>query len=84
MNQVGSPQNDGDQHEQQRPFFDVRPRAHVFHGLVQEGLAAFERSLPAQRIGTPEDVADAVSFLASDGASYLHGSTLVVDGGVTA
>ena len=47
-------------------------------------LAAFERSLPAQRIGTPEDVADAVSFLASDGASYLHGSTLVVDGGVTA
>jgi NAD(P)-dependent dehydrogenase (short-subunit alcohol dehydrogenase family) len=47
-------------------------------------LAAFERSLPAGRIGTPGDVADAVSFLASDGASYLHGSTLVVDGGVTA
>ncbi|MDP9260226.1 MAG: SDR family oxidoreductase, partial [Actinomycetota bacterium] len=47
-------------------------------------LAAFERSLPAQRIGTPEDVAEAVSFLASDGASYMHGSTLVVDGGVTA
>jgi NAD(P)-dependent dehydrogenase (short-subunit alcohol dehydrogenase family) len=47
-------------------------------------LAAFERSLPAGRIGAPEDVADAVSFLASDGASYLHGSTLVVDGGVTA
>jgi NAD(P)-dependent dehydrogenase (short-subunit alcohol dehydrogenase family) len=47
-------------------------------------LAAFERSLPAQRIGTPEDVADTVSFLASDGASYMHGSTLVVDGGVTA
>ena len=47
-------------------------------------LAAFERSVPAQRIGTPEDVADAVAFLASDGASYMHGSTLVVDGGVTA
>jgi 3-oxoacyl-[acyl-carrier protein] reductase len=47
-------------------------------------LAAFERSLPAQRIGTPDDVADAVSFLASAGASYMHGSTLVVDGGVTA
>jgi NAD(P)-dependent dehydrogenase (short-subunit alcohol dehydrogenase family) len=47
-------------------------------------LAAFERSVPAQRIGTPEDVAGAVSFLASEGASYLHGSTLVVDGGVTA
>jgi NAD(P)-dependent dehydrogenase (short-subunit alcohol dehydrogenase family) len=47
-------------------------------------LAAFERSVPAGRIGTPEDVADAVAFLASDGAGYLHGSTLVVDGGVTA
>jgi NAD(P)-dependent dehydrogenase (short-subunit alcohol dehydrogenase family) len=47
-------------------------------------LAAFERSVPARRIGTPDDVADAVAYLASDGASYLHGSTLVVDGGVTA
>lgn len=47
-------------------------------------LAAFERSVPGRRIGTPADVADAVSFLASDGASYMHGSTLVVDGGVTA
>jgi NAD(P)-dependent dehydrogenase (short-subunit alcohol dehydrogenase family) len=47
-------------------------------------LAAFERSVPGGRIGTPDDVADAVAFLASDGASYMHGSTLVVDGGVTA
>jgi NAD(P)-dependent dehydrogenase (short-subunit alcohol dehydrogenase family) len=47
-------------------------------------LAAFERSVPAGRIGTPGDVADAVAFLASDSASYMHGSTLVVDGGVTA
>jgi NAD(P)-dependent dehydrogenase (short-subunit alcohol dehydrogenase family) len=47
-------------------------------------LAAFERSVPAGRIGTPADVADAVAYLASDGASYMHGSTLVVDGGVTA
>jgi NAD(P)-dependent dehydrogenase (short-subunit alcohol dehydrogenase family) len=31
--------------------------------------------------GTPENVADAVGFLASDGASYINGHTLVVDGG---
>ena len=41
------------------------------------------RKTKAKR-GTPDDVADAVSFLASAGASYMHGSTLVVDGGVTA
>jgi NAD(P)-dependent dehydrogenase (short-subunit alcohol dehydrogenase family) len=52
--------------------------------LDEVRLAAFERSVPAGRIGTPEDVADAVAFLASDGASYMHGSTLVVDGGSTA
>ena len=35
-------------------------------------------------MGTPEDVAGAVSFLASDDAAYAHGTILVVDGGVTA
>jgi 2-deoxy-D-gluconate 3-dehydrogenase len=31
--------------------------------------------------GTPEDIADAVSFLASDAAHYINGHALVVDGG---
>ena len=40
--------------------------------------------MPARRIGTVDDVADAVSFLASDGADYMHGAVVVVDGGVSA
>jgi 3-oxoacyl-[acyl-carrier protein] reductase len=36
-----------------------------------------------KRYGTPEEIADAVGFLLSDKASYITGTTLVVDGGVT-
>ena len=35
------------------------------------------------RLCTPEDVAKAVLFLASDEASYVNGSTLMVEGGAT-
>ncbi|MGH2373297.1 MAG: SDR family NAD(P)-dependent oxidoreductase [bacterium] len=37
--------------------------------------------IPAGRWGTPDEVAPAVRFLASDAARYIHGHTLVVDGG---
>jgi NAD(P)-dependent dehydrogenase (short-subunit alcohol dehydrogenase family) len=36
---------------------------------------------PLQRIGTPEDIAQAVLYLASDASSFVTGTTLVVDGG---
>ncbi len=52
--------------------------------LDPQALTAFEQEAPARRMGTPEDVAGAVSFLASDDAAYAHGTVLVVDGGVTA
>lgn len=41
-------------------------------------------STPLQRPGTPDDVAAAVAFLASDDASFISGATLMVDGGLTA
>ena len=39
-------------------------------------------SIPLSRIGSPEDVANAVAFLASDSASYITGQVLNVDGGM--
>jgi 3-oxoacyl-[acyl-carrier protein] reductase len=41
-------------------------------------------AVPAKRAGTPEEVAAAVRFLASDDAGYVTGSTLYVDGGMSA
>jgi 3-oxoacyl-[acyl-carrier protein] reductase len=42
------------------------------------------RAIPARRAGTPEEVAACVRFLVSDDASYVNGTTLTVDGGMTA
>ena len=46
--------------------------------------AAFERKIPIGRLGEPQEIARLVRFLMSDDASYVHGSALVADGGVTA
>ena len=46
--------------------------------------AAIERSIPLGRYGTPEEIADLVTFLVSDESSYLTGAGVVVDGGMRA
>ena len=42
---------------------------------------AYRASLPAGRMGTPGDIAHAVSFLASEGAGFITGQRIVIDGG---
>jgi 3-oxoacyl-[acyl-carrier protein] reductase len=61
----------------------------VAPGLIEtdmtEGIGAgLLEHVPAGRAGTPAEVADCVRFLASDGAAYVTGVCLTVDGGLTA
>jgi 3-oxoacyl-[acyl-carrier protein] reductase len=44
-------------------------------------LAAAAKDVPVRRVGQPEDVAAAVSFFCSEGASYVSGQVLYVAGG---
>jgi len=51
----------------------------LFTGREKEIAAGY----PMKRLGTPEDVAHAITFLLSDKASWITGQTLVIDGGCT-
>ena len=47
-----------------------------------EKRAYFARRIPLGRLGSPEDVADVICFLASDAARYVTGAAILVDGGM--
>lgn len=51
--------------------------------LAGRGIASIEKSVPLQRMGQPEDIANAVAYLASEGAAYVTGQTLSVSGGIS-
>lgn len=56
-------------------IFDHQPKAFVDN---------YERKVPMGRMGMPDDIAPAVSFMLSDEAKYITGQNLIVDGGWTA
>lgn len=55
----------------------------MFEGMSREDFAPYYDRLPIKRLGTVEDVASMVIFLASEESSYSTGSEFVVDGGQT-
>lgn len=76
--------------------YELGPKARVnaiAPGLIKTDLARavwevrepiLTTKLPLRRLGTPEDVANAAVFLASDASSWITGQTLVIDGGALA
>jgi 3-oxoacyl-[acyl-carrier protein] reductase len=53
------------------------------NSLGPEGLKMIAGSIPAGRVGTPDDVASLIDFLASSKASYISGQAIIVDGAYT-
>ncbi|HET9186019.1 MAG TPA: SDR family oxidoreductase, partial [Solirubrobacterales bacterium] len=62
----------------------------VAPGLIETALTEeildgeLAKAIPARRTGSPEEVAACVGFLASEEAAYVTGTTLTVDGGLSA
>ena len=53
------------------------------NSLGPEGLKMIAGSIPAGRVGTPDDVASLIDFLSSPKASYISGQAIIVDGAYT-
>jgi 2-hydroxycyclohexanecarboxyl-CoA dehydrogenase len=62
---------------------DTPMLAEVARGQGEKIIDAMTRAVPMKRLGTPEDVAHAVAFFASDESSFITGQTLSVSGGLT-
>ena len=63
------------------PGFIRTPLSESFY-LAPGILERRQAMLPSRRIGTPQDIADAVTFLASPRSAYVNGAELLVDGGL--
>jgi 3-oxoacyl-[acyl-carrier protein] reductase len=61
------------------PGFITTDMTAVLSDEIKQGL---QSKIPLTRLGAPDDIANAVAFLASDEASYITGQTLCVDGGI--
>ncbi len=65
----------------------IEPGNILTDGMQKHCSSAFikmmEEGVPLGRLGTPGDIANVALFLVSDGASYITGTTIIVDGGQT-
>ena len=53
-------------------------------GNTEEGLAALGRANPTGRLAEPDDIANAVLYLASEESKFMTGAELKLDGGISA
>ncbi len=65
------------------PAIVLKPEAHGFYAAQPELVSLYEQVTPLGRMGTPEDIANAVLFFCSQDASFITGQNLVVDGGLS-
>ena len=54
----------------------------IISGFSEEKINILKQSIPMNRLGQPEDVAETVAFLASDGAKFITGAVIDVNGGM--
>jgi 3-oxoacyl-[acyl-carrier protein] reductase len=58
-------------------------KTHILDSIPEKVLEDMKHRVPLHRLGTPEEIANAYCFLASDEASYVNGAVLEVSGGMT-
>ncbi len=62
----------------------LTPGLRAWLDTLEDGPAQYAEQVPVGRLGTPEDIANAATFLASDEASFISGILMPVDGGISA
>lgn len=64
-------------------FIKTAQALSTVHSVGLAGLESSAQYVPLGRYGEPEDISDVILFLCSEGARYMTGQTLIVDGGLT-
>jgi NAD(P)-dependent dehydrogenase (short-subunit alcohol dehydrogenase family) len=64
-------------------MFEFKGKVAARSGDPQGYLEKIQRHYPAGRVGTPEEVASTICFLASEAAPFVVGAAWLIDGGLT-